>query len=99
MESIETLYKTLENKILFLLKKNKELKESVVDLEKEVTFLKQKLSEQRILNEELKDKNEVLKIANAVGGNKEHRRLMKNKVNSLIKEIDTCIQLMDYTNR
>ncbi len=99
MESIETLYKTLENKILILLRRNKELKDKIVDLEGEVVFLKQKLSEQRILNEELKDKNEVLKIASAVGGNKEHRRLMKNKVNSLIKEIDTCIQLMDYTDR
>ncbi len=99
MESIETLYKTLENKILILLRRNKELNDKIVDLEGEVVFFKQKLSEQRILNEELKDKNEVLKIASAVGGNKEHRRLMKNKVNSLIKEIDTCIQLMDYTDR
>lgn len=99
MESTKELYKVLENKILFLLKTNKELKGQVVDLEREIVFLKEKLSEQRVHNEELKDKNEVLKIASAMGGNKEHRRLMKNKVNSLVREIDKCIKLIDYTGR
>ncbi|APD07367.1 hypothetical protein UJ101_01860 [Flavobacteriaceae bacterium UJ101] len=99
MESAKELYKILENKILNLLKENKEIKGQVIDLEREIVFLKEKLSEQRIHNEELKDKNEVLKIASAVGGNKEHRRLMKNKVNGLVKEIDRCIKLIDYTDR
>ena len=99
MESTKKLYKTLEDKILLLLRVNKKTKDQIVDLEVEMSVLKQKLAEQRTINEELKDKNEALKVANAVGGNKEHRRLMKNKVNSLVKEIDKCIQLVDYTDR
>ncbi len=98
MKSAEELYKILEAKLLTLLKENKEVKSQIVDLKSEIVFLKEKLAEQRHNNEELKDKNEVLKIASAVGGNKEHRRLMKNKVNNLVKEIDKCIKLIDYTD-
>ncbi|MFV0237559.1 MAG: hypothetical protein ACK5HU_03350 [Flavobacteriales bacterium] len=99
MKSAKELYKILESKVLFLLKENKETKSRVVDLERENLFLKEELSEQRIHNKKLKDKNKALKIASAVGGNKEHRRLMKNKVNSLVKEIDKCIKLINYTDR
>ncbi len=99
MKSTKELYKILENKILLLLKENKKIKSQVVDLEQEILLLKEKLSEQRIHNEELKDKNNALKIANAISGNKEHRRLMKNKVNSLVKEINKCIQLIGYIDR
>ncbi|MFV0529835.1 MAG: hypothetical protein ACK5MD_00150 [Flavobacteriales bacterium] len=98
MESAEELYKILKNKILDILKENKRSKNQIIDLEEEIIFLKEKLSEQRIRSEELKDKNNALKIANAVGGNKEYRRLMKHKVNHLVKEIDKCIQLIDYTD-
>lgn len=39
----------------------------------------------------LKDENDRLKVANALLGNEEHRRLMKLRVNKLIKELDVCI--------
>jgi len=39
----------------------------------------------------LKNENEQLKVANALLGDEEHRRLMKLRVNKLIKELDVCI--------
>ena len=97
MESAETLYKILETKILDLLKSQRQSQFQIEEMREEIERLNEKLTQQRILNEELKDKNEALKIANAIGGNDEHKRLMKLKINRLAKEIDKCIQLIDYT--
>ena len=82
MESAETLYKILETKILDLLKSQRQSQFQIEEMREEIERLNEKLTQQRILNEELKDKNEALKIANAIGGNDEHKRLMKLKINS-----------------
>lgn len=39
----------------------------------------------------LENKNKEMKVVSGLNGNVEHKRLMKHKLNSLIKEVDLCI--------
>lgn len=39
----------------------------------------------------LENKNKEIKVVSGLAGNAEHKRLMKHKLNGLVKEIDLCI--------
>ncbi len=40
---------------------------------------------------QLEEENNKLKVASAISGNEEYKKLMKLRLNKLIKEIDLCI--------
>lgn len=60
-------------------------------LKKEIEALNQKLSVIQTESVAMKSDNDRLKVANALLGDVNHRRLMKSRVNRLIKELDVCI--------
>lgn len=60
-------------------------------LKKEIEALNQKLSLMQTDAVAMKSDNDRLKVASALLGDENHRRLMKSKVNKLIKELDVCI--------
>ena len=69
-----------------------------IELNQENTELKEKIAALETLNSnqardilQLKKNNDNLKIANALLGSNENKRDTKFKINSLIREIDTCI--------
>jgi hypothetical protein len=69
-----------------------------IELDQENTELKEKIAALETLNSnqaeemlQLKKNNDNLKIANALLGSNENKRDTKLKINSLIREIDTCI--------
>ena len=42
-------------------------------------------------NKHLEEENKKIKVVSAVFGNEEYKKLMKLKLNKLIKEIDFCV--------
>ena len=89
---------TLEEKIIGLLNRLKENHLSLTQLKEsnEVLLLKNKSLEEKILN--LKEENKSLKIANNLLGSNEGKTQTKKKINSLIKEVDYCIQQLSEIN-
>lgn len=81
----------LERNIRRLVEEHRVLKEINEALSEEIEVLKSSLKTSRQEHLTLKDENEQLKVANAMLGNEEHRRLMKLRVNKLIKELDVCM--------
>jgi len=75
------LYNNLEQK-------NKSLQEEIATLHEEI----KKLEHERL---EFGRKNEQLKIANQLLSGNEDNREAKQKINSLIREIDKCIALLN----
>jgi len=87
-----TDFDVLEEKIVQLLNKLKEnhllinqLKATNLELEQASNSMKSQVSE-------LKMENDSLKMANSLLGSKESKAITKRKINSLIKEVDFCIQ-------
>lgn len=91
MNQSESNFIKLEQKLHQLLEAYKDIKKEKNSLKEEIGALKQNLKESRIETARLKDDNDRLKIANAMLGENEHRRLMKLRVNRLIKELDLCM--------
>ena len=67
------------------------MEERVLELEGMLGNMKEERAKMYAENQELKNINKQLKIANALDGNPEHRKLMKLKINQLIKEVDLCM--------
>ena len=89
---------TLEEKIIGLLNR---LKENHLNLTKltesnESFSVQNKSLEEKILA--LKEENKSLKIANNLLGSNEGKTQTKTKINSLIKEVDYCIQQLSEIN-
>jgi len=84
----------LEEKIVALINRLKKNHLDIKNLSDELESLsltKKKLDEELIV---LKEDNKSLKIANNLLGSKEGNIITKNKINSIIKEVDSCINLI-----
>tara|TARA_B100001250_G_C19634390_1_gene715266 strand:- start:2 stop:286 length:285 start_codon:yes stop_codon:yes gene_type:complete len=84
-------FDVLEERIAQLLNKLKEnyllikkLKTENQQFEEDSSLLKKQILE-------LKKENESLKMANSLLGSKESKSITKRKINSIIKEVDFCI--------
>jgi hypothetical protein len=96
MSEIAQIIDSLESKIGSLLNKISGLEEKNMVLEGELK--KSAISYQDQLNaiETLKKDYESLKLTNALLGSEDYKRDTKLKINSLIRDIDSCIaQLSD----
>ena len=84
-------FDVLEERIVQLLNKLKENHLLINKLEAENQEFSQESSSLRTEISELKKDNESLRMANALLGSKESKAITKRKINSLIKEVDFCI--------
>ncbi len=91
MENLSEIVDSLEEKINLLLEKHNTLKEINLKLNEELAV--EKLSHRQSLEElnHWKENIESLKLANAMLGSENFKRETKLKINSLIREIDSCI--------
>ena len=92
------------------------MKEQVIEIEKNVILLLNKLKDNYLLIQSLqsklkelessnsnfiedinllKQKNKSLSLANSLLGSNENKGDTKDKINSLIKEIDTCLNQLE----
>ncbi len=95
MEGFLKTIDLLESKLLILLKKKQEQQEYTLKVTQENERLREELSR---LNQEKKDlegKYQASKIANSMVGSKEDKLRTKQKINSLIRDIDKCIELIN----
>lgn len=88
----KSLFLKLEEKVDFLIDCHLKQKKEISFLKERNKFLENNIKEQLLINSKLKESKEVLEISNALIGNKEHKKLMKWKINFLIKSIDRCIE-------
>ncbi len=88
----------LEEKVIGLLNKLKENHLSLVQFRETTTSLTE---ENKLLKEkitQLQEENRSLKIANNLLGSTEGKTQAKTKINSLIKEVDSCIRQLSEMN-
>lgn len=91
LKELDNHFLALEKKISNLQKEYLKLKESLAELHQEHEELKLKYDDERSRNQVLAEEQKKIKLHAAISGNPEHNRLMKNHINRLIKQVDTCI--------
>ncbi len=91
LKELETNFSLLEKKIDEVRKNQKDLLEKYATLANDYHQLKAKYEEEHKKNQELVDEQKKIKLISAISGNPDHNRLMKNHINRLVKEIDSCI--------
>ena len=84
-------FDVLEEKIVQLLNKLKDNHLLINNLKNEVQELEQSNVGFKTQISQLRSDNDSLKIANSLLGSKESKAISKRKINSLIKEVDFCI--------
>ena len=85
-------FDVLEDRIVQLLNKLKENHLLINKLHSEKSQFEEESNSLKTQISELKKENESLRMANSLLGSKESKAITKRKINSLIKEVDFCIQ-------
>ncbi len=91
LKDLENNFSLLEKRILKLKKDYESLSENYWEMSKEFEEMKEKYDAERKKNQLLVEEQKNIKLYSAISGNPDHNRLMKNYINRLIKEVDTCI--------
>lgn len=84
-------FDVLEDRIVQLLNKLKENHLLINKLHSEKSQFEEESNSLKTQISELKKENESLRMANSLLGSKESKAITKRKINSLIKEVDFCI--------
>ena len=91
MGTITQVVNLVEEKLKILLEKYIFLKDENEFLYGKVAILENQIARERELFNELEEKFKTLRIAKTIEGSKENNRDTKLKINSLIRQIDSCI--------
>ncbi len=81
----------LEDKLTKLILRQEQLLDKNRVLQESEQLLQAKVTEKNNFIKGLEEKQESLKVANAIVGSKEDKHLTKIKINTLIRDIDKCI--------
>ena len=84
-------FNQLESKVLNLLENYQNIKTELAKLEEDNLRLKNKLRDSQVQTLNLTEEVKRLKVVNAMSGNQEYKKMMKLKMNKLIKDVDSCI--------
>ena len=84
-------FDVLEDRVVQLLNKLKENHLLINKLHSEKSHFEEESNSLKTQISELKKENESLRMANSLLGSKESKAITKRKINSLIKEVDFCI--------
>ena len=91
MGNITQVVSLVEEKLKMLLEKYIFLKDENEFLYSKVAILESQIAEEKELFNDLERKFKTLRIAKTIEGSKENNRDTKLKINSLIRQIDSCI--------
>ena len=64
-------------------------------MERENNQLRSQYEAEKSKNKQLVEENKNIKIQASISGNTEYNRLMKARINRLIKEVDMCISQLE----
>ena len=95
MNKLFEIVNTLEAKLSKLLGKYTILQQENLKLLQQVNNLQQQLNKNQAMIDDLEKKYESLRVANTIVGSKEDKHATKLKINTLIREIDKCIALLN----
>ena len=96
MSDIKIQLSNLKIKVEKLVNLHEQIQSDNTRLIKSEEFLKDKISIQLGEILELKEKNRLIKMANAVTESDQNTRDVKIKLNEYIREIDKCIALINH---
>ncbi len=91
MSKLVSSVESLESNLIRLISNYKTLQAEYDELKKELESNSEYILKLNTKLERLQHENKTLKTANAMLGSTEYKRETKLKINSLIKEIDSCI--------
>lgn len=91
MSDITEIVDSLENRISRLLHKMEILKQANLKLTQELADSEKVIQEKEAVITNWEEKYNALKLANAMLGSNESKTETKLKINTLIREIDSCI--------
>jgi len=92
MSELSEVTIAVQYKLSILLRKMKALEEINESLLSEIQESEDVILRQIQVIENLKNQNESLRVANSLLGSADFKRETKLKINSIIKEIDYCIE-------
>ena len=95
MNDITKVVDLVDAKLKALLDKYQFLVEENDILLSKIALLEQELAKEKYSKEELEEKYNALRIAKTIEGSKEDKRETKLKINALIREIDSCIGMLN----
>jgi glycerol-3-phosphate responsive antiterminator len=94
MKELSEVVVTLEGKVENLVREYKKIQTKNEELFNLVDELQGKLKEKNAEIVHLREKYQLTKVASALSGSDEGVRETKLKINRLVREIDSCIALM-----
>jgi len=92
MSELSEITIAIQYKVNILLRKMKALEEINESLLSEIQESEDTVLRQIQVIEDLKSQNESLRIANSLLGSDDFKRETKLKINSIIREVDYCIE-------
>lgn len=95
LNKLEENFTNINQKILRLKLDNQNLTQLCKILEKENDQLRSQYEAEKSKNKQLVEENKNIKIQASISGNTEYNRLMKARINRLIKEVDMCISQLE----
>ena len=94
MSEVDELISRIKNRIEQVIQGHNQMKADNQSLRDDVQGLKEQLSERDGQIRELNEKVQVLKVASSLKGEGDDNRVVKLKINELVREIDKCIVLI-----
>ena len=95
MADINLLIQNIKQKAELLVDKNKDLRLNNTELSNKIAHLHRSIELQRETIKDLEEKNKMLKIANSLATDDEGKKALKQKINSVIREIDKSMSLLN----
>ena len=92
MSDFDTSVLQLEEKVVALLNRLKEKHAELQRIQSQYESLESKIERLEQKNTSLRQENKTLKVANSLLGSTESKQVAKTKINSLIQEVESCIQ-------
>ena len=95
MSDIQVLIKNIKQKTEKIVEKNQLLLQDNSILNEKIGALQRSIDIQRETIKDLEEKNKMLKIAHSIASDDEGRKALKQKINSVIREIDKSMSLLN----
>jgi len=95
MDVIELLIFKIKEKTEKIVERNKHLTSENINLNDKINILQRSIDLQRETIKDLEEKNKMLKIAHSIATDEEERKVLKQKINSVIREIDKSMSLLN----